>query len=407
MLIVLTYGVSLTIQPSFKLSIYNQCLNVDLVSPVYITDRRSECYMAPNQKVYAGNMMRSSFIIKSGYESYGALIYRLKRKQSHKSIKIGKDTSIVAQLLVIWRISERKELYADVLLIEHDKELDLDKKHLKELRYKNISQLRMYPAPAIETWLSNDNTALKTTPDIMNGGQLLNITISQIERYNYVRMPAHIDPERWVILEMVIVVIIIMCTVSLALRLPPCVNIFNLCLNVKLVSPVYFGNGVICSKLSGRKIDIGAKMSASFEINATQDDFECALLFKLQRYSDRQYNMDVSTTEADKNETERVHMLVAWKAKNAKLFVQVALVECIKEFTWNEEKLKELYYENHNRLKEYNDTISDTWLIGANMVLKTTFGASNLKGGSELSISISEEKEDKYAMKPFCIHLER
>jgi hypothetical protein len=122
MLIVLICTISLYIQPSIKLNIHNQCLNVDLVSPIYITDYGLECYRAPTHKVYAGNIMRFGFVIyKLGKKSNGALIYKLQRRQSHESTEFCKNTSSTAQLLVAWRISKSKKLYADVLLIEHDK----------------------------------------------------------------------------------------------------------------------------------------------------------------------------------------------------------------------------------------------------------------------------------------------
>jgi hypothetical protein len=196
-------------------------------------------------------------------------------------------------------------------------------------------------------------------------------------------------------------------TVSLKLQLLSYITIFNQCLNVSLVSPVYFGNGVVCPKLSNQPIDIGAKICASFEINATQDEFESALLCKLQRYSDNQYNIDTLTAETNENVATYFYMLVAWKVKDAKSFAYVALVEHAKEFTWNEYKLRKSYNKNHSRFKEYDSVIIDTWLMDDNTVLKTTFMVTDSKKNFELSISISEEGKDNYAMRPFRIHLEK
>jgi hypothetical protein len=122
MLITLIYAVRPTIKPSFKLNIHHQCLDVNLVSPTYITDDELECHRPPDYKVCAGNAMRFGFI--SGMldnVSYGVLIYKLQRKQKHESAEISKDTSSAACLLVVWRIFEYKELCADALLIRHDK----------------------------------------------------------------------------------------------------------------------------------------------------------------------------------------------------------------------------------------------------------------------------------------------
>jgi hypothetical protein len=109
------YAVSLHIQPSVKLNIHNQCLNVDLVSPAYVTCGWLDCHRVPGHQVYVGDTMRSGFIIKSDNESSGALMYKLQRKRSHASAEIDKDTSSTAQLLVVWRISGSKKLYTDVL----------------------------------------------------------------------------------------------------------------------------------------------------------------------------------------------------------------------------------------------------------------------------------------------------
>jgi hypothetical protein len=202
-----------------------------------------------------------------------------------------------------------------------------------------------------------------------------------------------------------IVVAMLIHIVSFEFRLPPCANVFSLCSDIKLALPIYFGNGIVCPKLTSKQIDIETKMNASFEVNAIQDDFEGALLFKLQRYSDGQYKIDLLTTE--NNEETCIQVFVAWKVKDSVPFAYVVLIEHTKSLTWNEDKLKKLYDKNHGRLKKYYGTISDTWLMDNNVILKTTFSAKDLKSTPELSISISKKEKDSYAMKPFCINLER
>jgi hypothetical protein len=206
---------------------------------------------------------------------------------------------------------------------------------------------------------------------------------------------------------MMIIVIMLIYAISLALWLPSCVNILNLYPNTKLALSAYFGNGIIFPKLFDQQIDICTGMSACFEINATQDDFEGALLFKLQRCSGAQYNMDTSTTEVDKHETTHVHMLISWKVKDSKLSAYVVLVKHDKEFIWNEDNLKKLYYINHNLFKEYDDIVLDTWLMGDNIVLKTIFKAWRSKRNFELSISIYEEERSDCTMGPLYVDLKR
>jgi hypothetical protein len=93
MLIMLTYAVRLTIRPSFKLNIHNQCLNVDLVSPTCITGEELDCHRSPDYNVGTNDIMRSAFIIRWTNASYGILIYKLKKKQPHGYTETDEDTS--------------------------------------------------------------------------------------------------------------------------------------------------------------------------------------------------------------------------------------------------------------------------------------------------------------------------
>jgi hypothetical protein len=195
MLILLMYAVRLNIRRLFKLNIHNQCLNVSLASPVYVTSNKLECHRPPDYKVYIGDTMKSGFIInKSGDASYGVLIYRLQRKQTYEYTKINKATSSVTQLLVVWRVSEFKELHADALLVEHNKRFD--EGDLRKLYRKNFDRFRWFTYSATKTWLLDDNTALRTIFEIMNEGCLLSITISEVEKDDGTRTPVHIDPEK-------------------------------------------------------------------------------------------------------------------------------------------------------------------------------------------------------------------
>jgi hypothetical protein len=197
--------------------------------------------------------------------------------------------------------------------------------------------------------------------------------------------------------------------VSFEFQLPACIVVHNHCLNTMLAAPVYFSNGAVCPELFNQKIDIDAKMRIGFKIDAIENKSECALLFKLEGTdeSDDQHSIDTSATETDENEATHVHMLVVWEVKDAKPFAYVVLVEHTKEFNWDEDKLNKLYYENHDRLKKHNDTISNTWFMDDNMILKTKFKVKDSKGNPKLSIYISEGKENAYAKRPFCINLKR
>jgi hypothetical protein len=108
---------------------------------------------------------------------------------------------------------------------------------------------------------------------------------------------------------MMIAVTMLIYTLSLKFRLPSSIIIYNLCLNTRLISPVYFGNGAVCPKLSSQQIDIGAVMAANFDIYPTQSEFEGALLYKLQINLHNGHDMNALTTETNRNEEAHVYML--------------------------------------------------------------------------------------------------
>jgi hypothetical protein len=208
---------------------------------------------------------------------------------------------------------------------------------------------------------------------------------------------------------MILAVTMLIYTVSFKFQLPPRMIIHNQCSKINLVSPIYFGNGAVCPKLSDQQIDVNAKTRVCFEINATQDDFEGALLYKVQRHvkSDDQHNMNILTTEINENDAKCIQMLTAWKVEDFRLSVLLALIEHTKKFTWNRVKLKKLYYENRRWLKRYVSTTLDTWSMDNNVALKTTFKVRYLEGNFYLSISISEGENDGYAVRPIWTNTER
>jgi hypothetical protein len=194
MLIVLMYAISLATQPSFKLNIHNKCLNVDLISPKYATSDELECHRPSGHKVCSGDTMRSGFIIKSDNESFGVLTYRLKKRQTRESTGINRHTASVSQILVVWRISKSKEIYVDVLLVEHGEWFDCNKDKLRRLYQKYWHPLNAWVNPIESSWLLDNTTALRTTVKAMNGNHGWDIFISE-EMGNNVRRPLWINAE--------------------------------------------------------------------------------------------------------------------------------------------------------------------------------------------------------------------
>jgi hypothetical protein len=192
-LIVLIYVIRRHIQPSFKLNIHNQCLNINLISPTYVINDVLECHKPPAYIVYTEDTMKSSFTIKWYHKYYGALIYRIQKNQHNEFTEISEDTQSAVHLLVVWKFFEFRKIYVDVLLIEHDKRFKLDKDDLEELYRKNNNWFRWSPYSITETWSLDDNAALMITSEIMGEGQLLNVIISEVEGDNGTRAPVYID----------------------------------------------------------------------------------------------------------------------------------------------------------------------------------------------------------------------
>jgi hypothetical protein len=211
-----------------------------------------------------------------------------------------------------------------------------------------------------------------------------------------------------VILETVMTVTTLICTVSFEFPRSSVIIIHNQCLNTELTSPVYFGDGTIYPRLSDQQMDISTAMEIKLKIYTFQHEFEGALLYKLQKHRHDQHNTDKLATSTDKNEIKYVYMLVAWKIKG-KPFVHVVLVEHTREFIWSEDNLKQLYDKNCDRLKKYsnNTNISDTWLIDDKTTLKTTFKVISWRWSFHLSMSISEEERNEDAMRPLCVDPKR
>jgi hypothetical protein len=197
MLIVLIYAARLYIPPSVRLNIHNQCLNVNLVSPTYVTSNGLKCHRTPDYKVCAGDTTRSGFIIGWHYQSYGILIYKLQRRKSHESTEINKDTSSTVHLLVVWKIFESKKLYAETLLVEHDKGFTWNEDRLNKLYHGNHARVKKHDDTASYIWSMNNHIALKTTFSVkdLKGSYELNISISE-EKDGYAIRPFRINPER-------------------------------------------------------------------------------------------------------------------------------------------------------------------------------------------------------------------
>jgi hypothetical protein len=390
---------------ALRINICNLCPSLELTSPVYCS--KNTCRVAPSQQTDTDNIMEAIFVIDSKQKDVNAaLLYKLQRKyvakadnQPNTSTTSINDTATKMYLLVVWDgENEYGNFY--VCLIECTDDFNWDEDKLWALHEKYNEQFLKDFNYNLITWLVYDGIVMKMRRKETYGSDYkLDIFISEETGAYNIRRPKRIDPKRLVLpLSMLIV---LMYAVSLPVQLSIKLNIHNQCLDVNLVSPVYItSDGLECHKAPDYKVYAGDTMRSGFIIKS---DISCgALIYKLQGGQSHE------SIEIGENTSSAVCLLVVWKIFEYKeLYADILLVKHASAFTWNEDKLRKFYYENRDRLKEYTDTISDTWLMDDNMILKTSFSARDLRGILELSISISEEEKFSHVMRPFCINPER
>jgi hypothetical protein len=197
--------------------------------------------------------------------------------------------------------------------------------------------------------------------------------------------------------------IVLIYAISLSIQPTFKLNIHNWCWDVNLVSPTYItGDELECHKPPDYIVYAEDTMKSGFIINKLEDVSYGILIYRIQRKQTQK------STETGENTSSAIHLLVIWRiSKSNMLYADVLLAECDKTFIWNEGKLKKLCHKNIDRLKKCNSTISNTWFMGNNVVLETSFNASDLKENPELTVSISEEEKGDHTMGPFSINLER
>jgi hypothetical protein len=173
----LIYIASLAIQSAIDMTINNQYSNIELTFSTYFI-KDAIYHMQFPQKIDFKHGVKVNFITSIDQDTFGgALLYHLQRKSNNESDdRSDKDTSISAQLLVIWG-HKFDEFYSHVWLIEHKSTLDWDKDKLKSLHNVYNSQYILYDTE--KEWFLNDNTALKTKCETSRGGLEVNITISE------------------------------------------------------------------------------------------------------------------------------------------------------------------------------------------------------------------------------------
>jgi hypothetical protein len=165
----LIYIISLILQPAMSVIINNQCSDIKLISPVHFIKNTTRHIQLP-QQVVSNSTMKADF--RSGIDRGtfgGVLLYHLQGKE---------DTSIIAQLLVIWGF-RLGNIYSNTWIIEHESTLFWNEDKLKRLY--DVYDSRYDTSTNLKAYLLNDSTMLKTECTTLHGGFEIEVIISEQE----------------------------------------------------------------------------------------------------------------------------------------------------------------------------------------------------------------------------------
>jgi hypothetical protein len=150
------------------------------------------------------------------------------------------------------------------------------------------------------------------------------------------------------------------------------ITIHNQYPSLELTSPVYFSTGTTYHVSPSQQTNINTIMKASFGIDSKQEDFKCALLYKLQRkHTNRTNNQPNGNAASIEDIATNIHFLVFWNVKDYDHKFCVCLIEFTSDFTWDEDKLWTLYDDYNNRFCEDYKSNVITWSMNDGSVMRT------------------------------------
>jgi hypothetical protein len=174
-------------------------------------------------------------------------------------------------------------------------------------------------------------------------------------------------------------------------------NIYNICQDINLTSPIYFIRGGRWHVVTVQEVDVDALMRNCIEFDSGQDTMEGALVYKIQR---RQH---AESNEIIQDESKSIQLLITWYVEHTKeLHVRVMLVEYDKEL--DEDELRQLHQKCWKSLNAWVDPVRSNWLLDNGVVLTTIVEAMN--GDYRWDIFIVEGIKNN-VKRPLWIDVER
>jgi hypothetical protein len=183
-------------------------------------------------------------------------------------------------------------------------------------------------------------------------------------------------------------------TISVKFQPTMKVNIYNQCLNFKLMNRGCFSNGIVQGENLAPEVDTSSMMSVGFR--PVPSVFKDVMTYELRRKC-------VKSSE----ELDLIHIrfFVVWKTGgHKKLRAYINSVEYEEKLYWNNTRLEEYYQRHASQLYTYTGPIKDTWLMHDGTVLMTELELDFTQRHDVLNITISEGIGDEYTRRPKLIN---
>jgi hypothetical protein len=175
------------------------------------------------------------------------------------------------------------------------------------------------------------------------------------------------------------------------------------CTGIKLVSPMYASDGLICYLSPDHRVDAGSIAQIRFNVDLTQSESVGILMYKLQRKNTEQSNEDTTSSE----EVTCTPLIMIWNINSFNdFYVYSRVIEQDKGYVWDRDKLMKLA-ERYSLFGVQHGPIKDTWLTSDNTALTTSLDAIHEEECYKLEMTISEASISDNTQKPWYIDLDR
>jgi hypothetical protein len=172
--------------------------------------------------------------------------------------------------------------------------------------------------------------------------------------------------------------------------------IHNQCPSTELISPLYYSDGAECHLSSSQRVDAGSTMQTYLRIDLSQDEFICALLYKLKRKN---------TDEV--NETTYTQLAMIWKIDKSKRFHLIPhLIEHDKGRVWDEDRRMRLA-QACTLSSIPSNSVEDTWLMHDDVVLMIRMNVTYETECYKLETTISETTIKDDTRRPWYFDVDR